>query len=56
MERWRAYEDEWADAPFIDDLAAHYLGFHKAKQPAEVPMTVEEYFKKYSGIGGRRES
>jgi hypothetical protein len=59
MERWRAYEDEWKSSPHIDDLAAHFTGWHKAQQPAEVEMSIAEYRKKYRGagvVGGKRES
>jgi hypothetical protein len=49
MERWRAYEDEWRSSPHIDDLAAHWSGWHKAQAPVEIPMTVEDYRRKFRG-------
>jgi hypothetical protein len=47
MDRWRCYEEEWADNPYYEDMAAHHWGFHKAKTEVEIPMTQEEYFKKF---------
>ncbi len=46
MERWQAYEAEWAEIPFVDDMVAHFLNFKKP-EPTEVPMTREQYRKRY---------
>lgn len=50
MDRWRALEEEWRENPDVEDLYAHVSGYHKAKNSEPVPMTKEEYFKKYPGV------
>lgn len=50
MDRWRAYETEWSEHPDMEDLYAHVSGWHKAKNSEPVPMTEEEFFKKYPRV------
>jgi hypothetical protein len=47
MDLWHAYEAEWEETPFVDDLAANYLGYRKAKGATPVPTSLAEYAAKY---------
>jgi hypothetical protein len=47
IDRWEAYEAEWRDTPFVDDIVGYALGYRRAEETVEVPMTKAEYFKRY---------